>query len=340
MPHSSGTTSGADRMSPGLGRWLGIFWLLAAPLAATADEQATVEDLLRRMADAVRLLDYQGTFVYLQNDQLEAMHIAHVQTPDGERERLISLNGGPREVVREDGKVTCTSPDRGSVLVDSGEPKSGIPGIPPLEPGNLSKLYGLRLLGRDRVAGREAIVLGIIPRDRFRYGYRLYLDHETSLPLKSDLMDENGTPLEQIMFTRLEVEQASAVPADSTESPVDQDETPATAGEGESGPGAEPDSPRWRFGDLPTGFVVSAHAMHGESGDVEHYVLSDGLASLSVFVESGDAEEGLEGDSRMGAVSASGGRVEGFQVTVVGEVPLLTVRKVMHGLKLAGAVDR
>ena len=340
MRRSSHTTSKDEPMNFVLGSWLGLFWLLAAPLTVLGSEQAAVEGLLGRMAEAVRQLDYQGTFVYLQDDQLEAMHIMHVQTPQGERERLISLNGSAREVVREGETVTCILPENDSVLVDERHPQTRFPGILPQQLSELTAHYGLRLLGQDRVAGREAVVVGIIPRDHYRYGYRLYVDQETALPLKSDLMDENGRPLEQIMFTQLEVAQESAPVPASSRVQDEAAETSDSAGTAESETELSPAMLRWEFRGLPQGFVIRAHEMHGDARDIEHYVISDGLASLSVFVEAPGADQGLEGESRMGAINASGGRVEGFQVTVVGEVPLLTVRKVMQGLKQAGTSDR
>jgi len=72
---------------------------------------------------------------------------------------------------------------------------------------------------------------------------------------------------------------------------------------------------------------------HDTGGQLaEHFVLSDGLASVSVYVES-DPQGGLEGDTRIGAIHAAGRRVAGHQVTVVGEVPLQTVEAVLAGIR-------
>lgn len=316
-------------------RWIVIACLppLAWPLAA--DERGEVESLLERMSEAVQTLDYQGVFVYLQNNQLESMEIVRRQGTAGARERLVSLNGSPREVVREGGILTCFLPGSEALLIDKRSSASPFPELHSFRLDSLSQHYNFRLLGEDRVAGRKARVVAIIPRDAYRYGYRIYVDADSSLPLKSDLMDEKGNPVEQTMFTSLKV--GPDIP------PIDL--RPSTI------PPAKPnlkqiwdasDSPqRWAFSRLPAGFALNYHERYSEpdTGDeIDHFVVSDGLASLSVFVEKAIPDEGLRGGSRMGAVSAWGEQVDGHQVTVVGEVPMLTLREVLNGLRQAHAV--
>lgn len=297
-----------------------------------ADEERDVQALLQGMIEAVQTLDYQGTFVYLQNNQLESMQITRLQGAEGPRERLVSLNGSRREVVREAGILTCFLPDSQALLIDKQISAKRIPELPSLSLDGLSRHYSFRFLGEDRVAGRQARVVAIIPRDAYRYGYRLYLDAETSLPLKSDLMDEKGHPVEQTMFTSLKVGPDIA-PVDL----IQVKDPPAEANLKQTWDAS--DSPnRWAFSKMPRGFALNFHERFAEpdSGDeIDHFVVSDGLASVSVFVEKAVPEEGLRGGSRMGAVSAWGEQIEGHQITVVGEVPLSTLREVLNGLRLA-----
>ena len=298
---------------------------------ALADDQAEVKALLARMAEAVRVLDYQGTFVYLQNNQLEALQIEHRAGKDGTQERLFSLNGSAREVVRDGATVTCILPDRDSVLVDKSVAQGSFPDLLAIGLDELLANYRLERLGQDRVAGRMAQVVAIVPRDNLRYGYRLYLDRDSGLPLKSDLMDETGNPVEQSMFTSLQVEPDSLARLTTLHEPPLPLPRPA--------PQPAVAQLRWAFSMLPKGFELDLHELKPSSrgGDqVEHFLLSDGLASLSVFVERGGAEEALQGGARMGAVSAWGGQVAGHQVTVVGDVPLDTVRQVLQGLRPNG----
>jgi len=311
--------------------WL-IYLCLSGLGSAVAGEHQQVQGLLQGMIRAVQTLDYQGTFVYLQNNQLETMEITRLQGAEGARERIVSLNGSPREVVREAGILTCFLPDSDALLIDRHDSAKIAPELDALSLDNLSRHYDFRFLGEDRVAGRQARVVAIVPRDAYRYGYRIYVDTETSLPLKSDLMDETGSPVEQTMFTSLKV--GADVPPADLAAPGDSLPKPSRKQTWDT----SDDTPhRWAFSRLPLGFTVSFHERYGqrEDGDaiVHHFVVSDGLASLSVFVERAVPEEGLRGGSRMGAVSAWGEQIDGNQVTVVGEVPLLTLREVLDGLR-------
>jgi sigma-E factor negative regulatory protein RseB len=185
---------------------------------------------------------------------------------------------------------------------------------------------------RERIAGRPAQQLGIQPRDRYRYGYRLWADVDTGLLLKADLMGDKGTPLEQFMFTHIRV---GSVPAAALE--------PENPGKGmvwyrESGGTARPEpASSWAAARLPGGFRLTRQvwrmvAMRQKK--VEHLVYSDGLATVSVFVEplGPDAKSGIEGPSQMGAVHAYVTRADGHQVTAVGEVPAETVAQIARSV--------
>ena len=312
------------------------FWLLlTVPGVAAADREAEREaiDLLERMLQSMRTLSYSGTFVYLHGNQLESLKITHSLQEGQELERLVSLNGSAREVHRDQRTVTCVMPDARAVSIDRRAPGAGL--WPKLDP-DLRRLrghYRLHLLGEFRVAGRAARVVGIIPKDKFRYGYRFYLDAESGLPLKTDLMSEEAEPVEQIMFTSLELVSVNALLHDN---PAQQDgfrkslrKPPRIRA---------PDQPSdWEFQRLPAGFGLQLqdHWTDEAGSRVEHFLLSDGLASVSVYVEKG-SEEGLQGGAHVGAVNAWGGTVAAHQVTAVGEVPANTVRKVVESLRYRG----
>jgi len=289
--------------------------------------------LLQRMLDSMRTLSYTGTFVYLHGSQLESLKITRSLRDGQELERLVSLNGSAREVLRDQRSVTCVMPESRAVSIDQKAPGSGL--WPQLDP-DLERLQGhylLQPLGEFRVAGRPARVVGVIPKDKLRYGYRFYLDSESGLPLKTDLMSEEAEPLEQIMFTSLEL-----APADSR-----LPEQSAARGDFRKSlrkPPQQraPDQPGdWAFGELPNGFVLQMqNRWSDEAGrSIEHFLLSDGLASVSLYVEK-ETREGLQGGAHVGAVNAWGGTVETHQVTAVGEVPEQTVRQVVESLRYRG----
>ncbi len=178
-------------------------------------------------------------------------------------------------------------------------------------------------------------MLSIKPRDEFRYGYMLWLDEATAMPLKSQLTDEKGEIVEQILFT--DIEMLESIPLDALNPTID-----TTGFEWLRPPQStqltsevRPEVP-WRASSLPGGFklsVATQSAIAGSETPVEHLVYSDGLATVSVFIEDPNtkAEVG-EGFSNVGSTNAFSLTLRGRKVTAVGEVPRRTVRTIASSL--------
>ncbi len=318
-----------------IARFLWLAALLAVTAPAGAGERAA--DWLMRINDAARHQDYDGVFVYLRGRQLETLRIVHKVDGRHRRERLISLTGTPREIIRTDEMVICYLPDESSVVTEHRKTsRAGFPAILPERLAIMERYYRLRLGDRGRVAGREAQVVLIEPRDALRFGYRLWADRQSGLLLRSDLLDSQGQMLEQFMFTHLVT--GREVSAEALK--------PQTQAQGyrwhrESlDPPAAATAPRWDVRPLPPGFRLASY-VHRRSPvrqvAVEHLVYSDGLATVSVFVERLPERGAIQGPSRLGAVHAYGRQVNGHQVTVVGEVPAETVRRFAGALVPAAA---
>mgnify|MGYP006426222193 CR=1 FL=1 len=321
--------SGDPRLwRPSRAALLALLLLWVAP-AWAADEAGA---LLMRMAEAMSRQAYEGTLVYEHGDRLESMAIVHGYIDGLEYERLRVLSGEPFEIIREGGKLTCVWPAEHRMLVDQR------PGdlLAPKPPSNLRSLpahYRAELGGTARIAGREARILRIEGEDRYRYGYRMWIDMETGLLLRSDLIGRKGMVYERIMFTH--IEPLYTVGRERFEPSLEGEEYSR-----HGDPAADTtrlEDPDWEMTDLPPGFRLVSHrnqAMppHGEA--VQHSVYTDGLASVSIFVEPADTDAMLlRGLSRMGAVHALGREIEGHQVTVVGEVPAATVKHVARGVR-------
>jgi len=203
------------------------------------------------------------------------------------------------------------------------------------------------LLPASHVLGHAARVIAVNPKDQFRFGYRLWLDESTAMPLKTQLCDSHGQVIEQILFARLEM----------PESIPDSELVTAVHTEGmhwfRQGPSrstAPPALLAYRASELPPGFhltVAGEQTLGGAGVPAAHLVYSDGLATVSVFVEaepkSGAAEKPntpseapLQGLARVGSGFAFSTVVQGHQVTAVGEVPAQTVEFIAHSVKPIG----
>ena len=319
--------SGAWRSAFG-GLLCAVLYQAAVAGETSGDPQASLD----RMARAAQALNYDGTFVYSNGAQMQSMRIIHRSGEDGERERLVALSGAAREVLRDRERVTCILPDSQSVVVAKSRPRD-FPYSPVFDSETgFARFYTMGVRHGERIAGRQTQLVTVEPRDRYRYGYRLWMDRETGLLLKSELVDENGAVAERLVYTNIELPES--IPDELLEPAISGDDYTWYRDEADAAgePSRPAGEPSWFPGWLPEGFAMSDHARNSilESRDpVEHLVFSDGLASISVFIERLDtAGKPLDGLDSMGAVHAYGSMVDDFQITVVGEVPAATVTRV------------
>jgi sigma-E factor negative regulatory protein RseB len=300
--------------------------LAVQPARASGDE---ARDWIERMSEALASRNYVGLFTHTTSRQSETMRIVHRVGKNGSTERLVSLDGSGREIVRTPHEVHVYMPDRGLVLVEPRTDDGSLAKALPMPGPELDSLYTLQVRDGNKVLGRDVVVVDIGPRDAHRYGYRLWLDEDTAMPLKSVVMDGLGRPIEQISFTQLDMPRR--IDPKEVESSLD------ASGYRWVRSARPPPEPRstvagWRPMRLPPGFRLVAsrvQVMPGVALPVQHLIFSDGFASISVFIEPGSAAGSVPPQaSSVGSANAFTTLVAGHVVTAVGEVPLETVRDV------------
>ena len=199
--------------------------------------------------------------------------------------------------------------------------------------GKLGSFYTIQQLPDDRVADHQTLVIHLLPNDGFRYGYRYWIDKNTGMLLRCDLVAGDEKVIEQMMFTSLDYLPHSPVSSFDLEQFDNYQQQQQDEPEVEIKDGA---APEWVVNMLPKGFMLtqrtlrysnSSNRVEGKKPDLLHLVYSDGLASVSVFIQKNEGiEKHLLGVSAMGAVNAYGNLVAGYSITVVGEVPVATVQ--------------
>jgi sigma-E factor negative regulatory protein RseB len=303
------------------------------PAIAFADP-TTVEAWLQKMYHAAHMVNYTGKFVYQQDNQLSLMQIIHAATKDGEKERLISLDDVGREVIRNNGSVTCILPDTKSVVVEKGRPKQQFPPVFPMKIESLKAHYKFSLDRQEHVAGRIAQKIVISPRDKYRYGHNLWVDSQTGLLLKTHLMDQRGNLLEQFMFT--EIQFMDSVPEKLLKPRTTGDKYTWHESNDQDPPATNDSGDEWVVESIPAGFRSDMNRRHymPNQKTVRHMVYTDGLASVSLFIEKYQKDApSLIGASRMGAVNAYGRLIHKHYITAVGEVPKATVQMITESVK-------
>lgn len=313
--------------------------LLAFSLAAPALADESARQLLTRMSEALSTRNYSGEFLHSTGTRHERLRIVHRFREGRVNERLLALDGNGREVVRDGDEVICYLPDQKIALIERRSTTQPLLGTLPKFGPDVDKWYQLEIVGRDRkVLGGSARVVAVRPRDRYRFGYRIWIDEQTHLPVRTELCDEAGRAIERVEFSSLEIRRD--IPDAEFEPAIDASDYRWVRQAPEP---ASHDLP-WRVAAAPPGFRVSStqyQSFQGSSTQVPHLVVSDGLATVSVFVEpgpdSGPARRGLE---RMGAASTFTTTVSGHQVTAVGEVPSATVQAIAIGMQPVPAPGR
>jgi sigma-E factor negative regulatory protein RseB len=259
-------------------------------------------------------------------------------------ERLVSLDGSGREFIRTGLNLACYLPDKRTVLVETRPAEESLlSGFPTINDQTAS-FYEIREVAQTRLLGRDTHFITVAPKDEYRYGYRLWIDEKTAMPLKTQLCDTRGHVIEQVVFASLTL--ASRIP-DSAFKPeistegfqwLRSDAVPPKEG----AKTAMSDPVVWDALKLPPGFKMTlrkAQTMPGSTSPVDHLVFTDGLASVSVFVEATSQPAQTAGDqpvdesARVGSSSAFSTVIDGHKVTAVGEVPPATVRFIANSVQ-------
>ena len=311
-------------------------------LSLAVDGNQDAEIWLDRMAEAVESLNYEGTFVFMHDDRLETMHITHGRDHNGVKERLVSLTGEAREVIRDKDVLTCIWPQSKVVVVERSRSQHGIPANLPTNFDKLSERYELLVIGDDRIAGFDCKHIEIKPKDRYRYGYRFCIAKQSGMPLKSVMLDTTGKPIEQVMFTGFRL--LNVLPKNQFEPHyVDEGYTWHTVAPKNNLSRLIPDL-SWQIGAVPPGYKVSENVKRRIAASpqpVQHIVLTDGLASVSVFIAEHDSvTEFVKGTIGSGAMHTFTRDLNDHQITVVGEVPENTVRMIGESIVYSSSRDK
>jgi len=293
---------------------------------AHADE---AQDWLTRLGQAEQQQSFHGTFVYERNGSFSTHNIWHRVQNGQVRERLLQLDGSAQEVVRIDGRTQCVS---GTLIAGLGDSPNAAARA--LDPKKLKNWYDLAVIGKSRVAGRDAVIVSLTPRDQHRYGFELHLDRKTGLPLKSLLLNDKGQLLERFQFTSLDTDE---VPSDK-DLLADADCKPINIASDKAS--AAKTVQNWRSDWLPPGFELTSSSSHKDAQtntQVSSLMYDDGLARFSVFLEPLNGATVTDTRTQLGPTVAVSRRLTTPQgemmVTVVGEIPIGTAERIALSMR-------
>lgn len=318
------------------GAMAGVSLAWAEKGGAAAAAQRSVSEWLLRMHEASRHRAYIGTLVVSAGDHMASSRVWHVCDGSKQIERVESLSGPPRSTFRRNDEVVTFSPQSRVVVTEKREAIGLFPYLLKSNDKSIERHYGATVLGSERVAGFDADIVQVAPRDDLRFGYRIWSEKNTGLVLKLQTIDPKGAVLEQVAFSELQLD-----------APVSMDKLSQmmakTEGYRRESPElvqTDPASEGWSMRSLVPGFrAMSCYRRNPESGGgAMQWVFTDGLASVSLFVEAFDPKlHGQEGLLVMGATHTMMRRWTSpgasWWLTVVGEVPAQTLQAFAQGLE-------
>jgi sigma-E factor negative regulatory protein RseB len=307
---------------------LSQLWVCVTVAAADGPDQAEALAWLQKIATAAGQLNYSGTFVYQHGDQVETSRIVHLVDHGAEYEKLETLDGPKREIIRTPTEVLTYFADTLQVKREKRTARKEFPALLPEQLSGVAEHYQLRKGGRERIAGYDAQALTLEPRDEYRYGHKLWVEDNTRLLLKARMLDENSHAVGQFHFTDVNINGPL-----TRESVKPSFNIPLEDGSANL---ASPSDTGWVVRNPPPGFkkiMEMKRPKRDGQGQISHLVFSDGLAAVSVFIESTPAaRRGADGPSHQGAVNIYTKSLPEHLVTVLGETPAVTVMQIANSV--------
>lgn len=289
---------------------------------------------LGRIASAASELNYSGTFIYQSGPIAETSRISHVVDGSGEHERLDVLDGSPRQVIRSNDEVWCVFPDKKTVISDSSRNQRSFPARLPTALSRVTESYEVTKGQVSRVAGFDAQLVILKPRDDLRYGHMLWADVKSGLLLKARMIDESGATIEQFMFSDVRIGEGVTADTSRPSFSLDNGWNIVSA----HGSTIEVGNSGWQLTRVLPGYALESvmrRPLGRDQRDVLHMVFSDGLASISVFIEPlGESAAGATGPMSSGAINIYRREVSGHLLTALGEVPMRALQGLGEAMEM------
>lgn len=310
--------------------------LFASTVVNAASEDAMWQTL-QKAAAAAHALSYQGIFVYQTGQQSKSVQITHFFNGSGEFARNVVLDGTPREVFSQGHDLVIFSPKNEKVVIEKRRGQNMFPAILPTNLNTVKTSYSLRAGEPERVAGRQAQIFFLEPKDNLRYSYKFWIDTEYGLLLKSVMFNSRNEMMDSIGFSQIGL--LNSVDLDWFQPKIDnkknyvmEDEVVTIIDNSVS--------KTWTIKDLPAGYHKvdqMIRMVHDKSVAVTHVIFSDGLSSVSLFIEpvTKPISKNMKskfGHGVIGNTSFYSSLHDNYQITVVGEVPEATVIKIANAV--------
>ncbi|MEZ9897416.1 sigma-E factor regulatory protein RseB [Vibrio breoganii] len=304
---------------------LALLSLTASPLALAEDNLA--EALLHKMSDASDTLNYEMSYVLIRKSSIEPLVYRQANDNDTRFAQLMYLSGPVREVIRRGDQVSYIEPGIDPFTIASDKMVAPLMPMLRVDTERLKDYYDFVKVGRAREAGAPTQVVRVVPKDGQRYSYIVWIDEQSALPLRADLIDRDGEILEQYRTVSYSVTDHLI--------PIMKSLEQATLPDVVTLPDSSVDEISWSADWMPRGFEskkMQSHPLFGSDRMVESQIYSDGLFQFSIYVAPEDDLSLKRQLVRQGRRTLQSAVVNQHEIIVVGDIPPSTAQRILQSV--------
>ncbi|XNM76083.1 sigma-E factor regulatory protein RseB [Escherichia coli] len=280
---------------------------------------------------ASQSLNYELSFISINKQGVESLRYRHARLDNRPIAQLLQMDGPRREVVQRGNEISYFEPGlepftlNGDYIVDS------LPSLIYTDFKRLSPYSDFISVGRTRIADRLCEVIRVVAR-----WYTLQLHrvdgHQIELPMRVNLLDRDGETLKQFRVIAFNVNQDIS----SSMQTLAKANLPPLL----SVPVGEKAKISWTPTWLPQGFSEVSSSRRPlptmDNMPIESRLYSDGLFSFSVNVNRATPSS-TDQMLRTGRRTVSTSVRDNAEITIVGELPPQTAKRIAENIKFGAA---
>ena len=301
---------------------------LSLPLSSFAsDEELSAKQSLDKMTQALDNLNYEIAFVQTTPSNMDSFRYRHIKKDNKTYAQLVTLDGRQQEIIQRDNLVSYFQPNTQAFTLNSGNIVDAMPAVVRADFDKLSLVYDFIKIGKDRVAGRFADTLRIVPKDDFRYQYLVFVDEENGLLLRGDMLDSEGKLLDQFRVVTLYIDDRLRGLTDY----INKVSMPPLLKESKNEQSSDITwSARW----LPQGFSLIRYTQETlENEVIDSALYSDGLFTFTLFVSNVGSNVLPENTWKQGAYTIYSEVNGGKEITFIGQLPIAAAKRIVQEIK-------
>ena len=299
--------------------------LLLSSIASA--EELSAKQSLDKMTQALDNLNYEIAFVQTTPSNMDSFRYRHIKKDNKTYAQLVTLDGRQQEIIQRDNLVSYFQPNTQAFTLNSGNIVDAMPAVVRADFDKLSSVYDFIKIGKDRVAGRFADTIRIVPKDDFRYQYLVFVDEENGLLLRGDMLDREGKLLDQFRVVTLYIDDRLRGLTEY----INKVSMPPLLKESKNEQNSDI---TWSAGWLPQGFSLIRYTQETlENEVIDSALYSDGLFTFTLFVSNVGSNVLPENTWKQGAYTIYSEVNGGKEITFIGQLPIAAAKRIVQEVK-------